>query len=61
LSRPDETAEDPVVLVADDDATTRYLLKEALEKEGLRIEEAADKWLADNESKWRGWIEGSGS
>jgi diguanylate cyclase (GGDEF)-like protein/PAS domain S-box-containing protein len=32
----------PVVLVADDDATTRFLLKEALERENLAVEEAAD-------------------
>jgi diguanylate cyclase (GGDEF)-like protein/PAS domain S-box-containing protein len=32
----------PVVLVADDDATTRFLLKEALEREGSAVEEAAD-------------------
>ncbi|MDJ0610452.1 MAG: ABC transporter substrate-binding protein [Kiloniellales bacterium] len=29
--------------------------------DGMEPEEAADKWLADNEAKWRGWIEGIGS
>ena len=29
--------------------------------DGMEPEEAADKWLADNESKWRGWLGGSGS
>jgi diguanylate cyclase (GGDEF)-like protein/PAS domain S-box-containing protein len=42
LSDPAETDRRPVVLVADDDATTRFLLKEALEREGYAVEEAAD-------------------
>jgi glycine betaine/proline transport system substrate-binding protein len=29
--------------------------------DGMEPEEAADKWLADNEAKWRGWLKGSGS
>lgn len=29
--------------------------------DGLEPEEAAEKWLADNESKWRGWLKGSAS
>ena len=29
--------------------------------DGMEPEEAADQWLADNEAKWRGWIEGAGS
>ena len=29
--------------------------------DGMEPEEAADKWLADNEAKWRGWLEGAGS
>ena len=29
--------------------------------DGMEPEEAADKWLADNEPKWRAWLEGSGS
>jgi glycine betaine/proline transport system substrate-binding protein len=29
--------------------------------DGMEPEEAADKWLADNESKWKAWLEGTGS
>lgn len=36
----------PLVLVADDDATLRFLLREALEEAGFEVEEAADGELA---------------
>jgi len=26
--------------------------------DGMEPEEAADKWLADNEAKWKAWVEG---
>ena len=26
--------------------------------DGMEPEEAADKWLADNEAKWKAWLEG---
>jgi diguanylate cyclase (GGDEF)-like protein/PAS domain S-box-containing protein len=42
VGEPGGTESRPVVLVADDDATTRLLLKEALEAEGFTVEEAAD-------------------
>ena len=29
--------------------------------DGMEPEEAADKWLADNEAKWKSWLEGAGS
>jgi glycine betaine/proline transport system substrate-binding protein len=29
--------------------------------DGMEPEEAADKWLADNETRWRGWLKAAGS
>ena len=29
--------------------------------DGMEPEEAAAKWLEDNESKWRAWLEGASS
>ncbi len=29
--------------------------------DGMEPEDAADKWLADNEAKWRSWLDGSSS
>jgi glycine betaine/proline transport system substrate-binding protein len=29
--------------------------------DGMEPEAAAEKWMADNEAKWRGWLDGSGS
>ena len=37
------------------------LMAKLADIDGMEPEEAADKWMADHESKWRGWLEGSGS
>ncbi len=29
--------------------------------DGMEPEEAADQWLADNETRWRSWVDGAGS
>lgn len=34
------------------------LMAKMVDIDGMEPEEAADKWLADNESKWRAWMEG---
>ena len=42
MSHPEEAERQPLVLVADDEATTRLLLRSALEREGFAVVEAAD-------------------
>lgn len=42
MSRAEEAERLPLVLVADDEATTRLLLRSALEREGFAVVEAAD-------------------
>lgn len=42
MSRAEEAERPPLVLVADDEATTRLLLRSALEREGFAVVEAAD-------------------
>ncbi len=37
------------------------LMAKLADIDGMEPEEAADKWMADHETKWRGWLEGSGS
>ena len=37
------------------------LMAKLADVDGMEPEEAADKWMADHEKKWRGWLEGSGS
>ncbi len=37
------------------------LMAKLADVDGMEPEEAADKWMADHEEKWRGWLEGSGS
>jgi len=41
-SRPDEMTESPLILVVDDEQSYRDALRVALEREGFRVEVAAD-------------------
>jgi diguanylate cyclase (GGDEF)-like protein len=42
MSRPDPVSPSPLILVADDDSTTRLLVCATLEEDGFRVSEAAD-------------------
>ena len=32
------------------------VMSKLVDIDGMEIEEAADKWLADNEAKWMSWV-----
>lgn len=37
------------------------VMAKLVDVDGMEPEAAADKWLADNETKWKAWIDGAGS